>query len=284
MPRRGFTLVELLVVITIIVVLLALIVPAMDQAIYQAELAVCAATKNGLGRGITSYTAENKRAYPDRPGVFGDDWPPSKLSYDINWAPPTWDLRPKLRPYVPINPTFNCPLIAELDLEGSLPSSHVHSTYNLWFGMQFRTANGGDGMLRLGDRWEWNDDGVGSRLSSNLIAGTRYAYVKSEGYTTSSHPGETYTPDAVWQDRPAVATSAGGILVGAGNTYTLAGWYSHSPQRGPIDLNSLFDDGSVRRYNGVAFEGDERIARVPLSSGAAGWAPQGLNWEIVPRQ
>lgn len=46
---KGFTLIELLGVVVIIVVLLALLVPTMDKAIYEAELAVCAAQQKAIG-------------------------------------------------------------------------------------------------------------------------------------------------------------------------------------------------------------------------------------------
>ena len=44
--KIAFTLVELLVVITIIVILLVLLAPAMDRAIYQADLLACATNLN----------------------------------------------------------------------------------------------------------------------------------------------------------------------------------------------------------------------------------------------
>src|SRR5688500_11147460 len=62
----GFTLIELLVVITIIVVLLALLTPAMDRAIYAAEMAVCGANENATGTSILVYTVDFKRSYPHR--------------------------------------------------------------------------------------------------------------------------------------------------------------------------------------------------------------------------
>src|ERR1051325_11645311 len=64
----AFTLIELLVVITIIVVLLALLAPAVDKAIYQAELAVCETNLHGIGAGGIIYTQDFKRRYPYRPG------------------------------------------------------------------------------------------------------------------------------------------------------------------------------------------------------------------------
>jgi prepilin-type N-terminal cleavage/methylation domain-containing protein len=51
----GFTIVELLVVITIIVVLLALLMPGLDRAIYQAELAVCGSRLKSLGAAVSTY-------------------------------------------------------------------------------------------------------------------------------------------------------------------------------------------------------------------------------------
>src|ERR1041385_5328344 len=63
MPRPAFTLIELLVVITIIVVLLALLTPALDRAVYQAELASCGGRLKALGAGFALYAFNNGRRY-----------------------------------------------------------------------------------------------------------------------------------------------------------------------------------------------------------------------------
>jgi prepilin-type N-terminal cleavage/methylation domain-containing protein len=68
-PCAGFTIVELLVVISIIVVLLALLAPALDQAIYQAELSVCGAKLRSLGGGLVNYALGSQRRYPQWPPV-----------------------------------------------------------------------------------------------------------------------------------------------------------------------------------------------------------------------
>ena len=46
--RSGFTLIEQLVVVTILVLLLALLAPALDRAVYSAELTVCGTTLRTL--------------------------------------------------------------------------------------------------------------------------------------------------------------------------------------------------------------------------------------------
>ena len=77
--RKAFTLVELLVIITIIVVLLALLAPAMGKAIYQAQLAACATRLKSFATGVTVYAIDYRRSYPHRPWVFSGGRRPHHL-------------------------------------------------------------------------------------------------------------------------------------------------------------------------------------------------------------
>jgi len=59
-PLRAFTVVELLVVITIIVILLALLTPALDKAIEAAERVRCAANLDAWGLGLAQHSLDNR--------------------------------------------------------------------------------------------------------------------------------------------------------------------------------------------------------------------------------
>lgn len=77
MPRlsrfKAFTLVELLVVISIIVVLLALLVPSLDKAIEQTQRVVCATRQRAMHTIYSTYAFENNRVLPlfPNPGTEG---------------------------------------------------------------------------------------------------------------------------------------------------------------------------------------------------------------------
>src|SRR5690349_21291603 len=92
---NAFTLIELLVVVSIIVLLLALLAPALDRAIYQAELAVCGTHVKGIATGSTLYASSNRRAYATRIPANGE-----YAAVNLNYGP--YDVRKALKDYMAI--------------------------------------------------------------------------------------------------------------------------------------------------------------------------------------
>ncbi len=95
--RFGFTLVELLVVISVIVLLVAILLPSLNKARLLAKRTVCAATLRSLGTAGTLYQS-------DFEGYLPICW----RNYESSWPNPWESWRMKLLPYASGVGIFNC--------------------------------------------------------------------------------------------------------------------------------------------------------------------------------
>ncbi len=261
----GFTLVELLVVITIIAILLALLMPAMDQAVYQAELTVCGANQHGIGTGLISYAIANKNGYPDRPDT----------NYAAFHITPTRVALKKM--WGNLDNLLTCPLASPrpLPYERSTADQTI-STYNLWFDFKF-SADTGDlnarVMRKLGQRFTYLDEPF------SALASDRDVVHVQNNEAQSSHPDKaglmwnSITIDDVLPTQQDLGP--------ASTTYLIAIWYlPKNRKRGPTDDNFLNDDGAVRRINDITWD-EKDLSHVPIQNNASRSPPNG--YMFLPR-
>lgn len=64
MPRRAFSLIELLVTISIIAVLIGILLPTLPLARDAARRVACGATVRSIGQGVELYLQDNRDQYP----------------------------------------------------------------------------------------------------------------------------------------------------------------------------------------------------------------------------
>lgn len=86
-PPRGFSLIELLVVIMIIALLLGILLPILPRVRDSARRAACAANLHSLGHAIEMYKGDNKDKFPvakymPPPWLSGDADPPLNTALD----------------------------------------------------------------------------------------------------------------------------------------------------------------------------------------------------------
>jgi len=86
MRRKGFTLVELLVVIGIIALLIAILMPVLGRAKEQANWVKCLSNMRQIGQAFQMYVSNNKGTFP-RPGVGGGAFTPEDWIYYEDTAP-----------------------------------------------------------------------------------------------------------------------------------------------------------------------------------------------------
>lgn len=108
----AFTFIELLILVAIIMVLAALLSPALNKVAQQARITSCASNQKQLAAGVIQYADDNRGLYPER------------YAHDTSFTPSCWarfsspakyafNHRPAIDPYVPPSPVIVCPELSQ---------------------------------------------------------------------------------------------------------------------------------------------------------------------------
>jgi competence protein ComGC len=284
-PRSqvGFTLVGLLVVITVIVVLLALLTPALDRAIYQAELATCGAGMKSGAASFTVYAFDHRRQFPARPGVREWVYSPEIVKLGQTHANSaqrqgrTWDDRGQFEDYLDIDGALNDPLSARVDLEVDDPATTIWTSYYMWFNWDWDEASGlrGQGPAKVGDLLTFLNDkhyGPGNtfQLRSGLLLSDK-DYFAAVGFgMLASHPDRDGVMHQNVMDNEPVDRGTQDAFVRSlellNGMTTLSEW-AGATHRGDLDTQHAYQDGSVRRLDNVGMSAnvadDPRTTFIP---------------------
>ena len=167
--KRGFTLVELLVVTGIIAVLIGVLLPALSRAREAATAVKCGANLHQIGQGIAIYIANNKGTFP--PGLYyvglqivnGVQTPTTPVNGYVNWT--SFLLTPSVNEPTPGDP----------------PDNRLLSTSG-WGAYVCPSAGG----IASSNTFAGNSDGLSNEAGPNVIdlQAPRLSYTLNEIITT----------------------------------------------------------------------------------------------------
>lgn len=257
---HAFTLIELLVVVTVIVALLAMLTPALDKAIEQAERAVCAGSLHSWGAALSQYYFDNKRSLLSSMKVNLPGAQPNAMYPNLVWA-----------------------RIADAATDWADPATKAGA----WNAQRMKPYVGGADEVALQWKGPWYCPSNKASLkdqnnfNSANISGwfvSDYAYfARSEMWRASATRPEELTANSLAGDRLLMADA---LYYETGN---LAWWFNHGPDGwsthdtawgGPKQVkpnisgtNQLFGDGSVRWISATAQDLAEGLKIPPEADG-----------------
>lgn len=226
--RSAFSLVELLVVISIIALLIALLLPALARARYGATLVLCKNSLRQAGVGLNAYAVDNAQRYPYR--RCGLDPHPVQRIFAVRDLIVAADDRPMLKPYMDVTLVGSCPF-------SPLPRGRSYNeptleysflSYGMWFGIEYELGDPQTGLFRVDQRPRKGSDRFSVLMGDLDLVHFNPTFLVSHPGAGPNFPLRQYDGD------PTMLFSL------------YQGDAPSPPGRNPIDVNYVFADGSAR--------------------------------------
>lgn len=282
--RRAFTLVELLVVITIIALLIAVLLPSLQTARYQARIAACASNLRQIAVGSTTYTVDYKLWYPIGPALDARHYPTNDVANGIKaMRMQLHNGHPRaLGPYVggSVSPRdsemMRCPQIMA-EGPGALYNSLSAAQYQLYYNA---TSSLRSGSTVIDPRFGYIDGTSGSYSEPH-----DYREAMARVQDNRVQNANSFSGGGVWESDVLAADVAflrisriasGHMLGGSRATYGGPQALKQGSTNAKATANFAFQDGSVDNYS---FTRSDLSNLVFIDDGSAG----GSGGYFVPR-
>lgn len=248
----AFTLLELLLVVSIIALLLTLLVPSLARARYRAHLVSCLGNQKNLVYGIHMFVTSNRDAYPRRDTIR---YPKDGFKAQCFKLRGGIDDRNEIAHYFSHEGLdIVCPLSSELPiLDASISSWQIENNISFWYGWQY-LQSGKTGLEQANEK-------IGDGFT---YAGRRF-HVLTGDWVFQYKTGGIGFESAHLDTPPSMS-----VLRVRDNRFAYSRYESNRTTTvGQLDLNFGFDDGSVRQFDHVQFDpalgpdNDARFVQVP---------------------
>jgi len=217
--RRGFTLVELLVVVAIIGVLVALLLPAVQAAREAANRAECASNLKQMGLAVHNFHDTNRGLPPQGTYTVGTTFSGYSIharilpfveqgnvhdlvNYDVGYAAQPNVCKMKI-------PLYRCPSdqFDETRVDGGVEFYPTSYGFNIgtWLGLDLATAKGGDGAFGYNQKYKFS--AITDGLSNTLCATDVKAFTPA--LLDGGNPSAVNTPPP---NTPAEVVAYGGTF------------------------------------------------------------------------
>lgn len=209
---RGFSLVEILVVIAVVGVLMSILLPAIGRAKGQAQVMACRTNLRNIAMGSLMYAQAHGSRLPVDPAMLG---PSHKNGYTGQWVDnPHTELLAMLMPYVKDERAYFCPACR-------------HEQYEY---TPERAANGEIGYLYFSVEMQPKTNGALSTFLYSPRDGDPMSYPRR---LLSTMPATTWVSSDLWFSGRGDAVPVAHRWYGKGINYVMLDGAVSMVQRGP---------------------------------------------------